>query len=280
MIPRMKKVALVVSALLVGAAGCKKDDSATAEKLERLEAKLDSIGKKLDTAATARPAPRPQPAERRGADPAAVYSVSIDNAAVKGPANAKVTIVEAAEFACPFCRMAQGTMEQIAKAYPNDVRFVFKHFVVHPQTATIPALATCAAQQQGKFWEMEDAIWKSAWEMDPRPRMKDAALLGKDNMLKLAKDLGLNMDKFTADLDGAACKDQIAKHQQQLGAVGVDGTPAFYVNGRPISGAVPFENFKAVIDEEIKKADEAIKAGVKAEEYYQKVVVEKGKKSV
>lgn len=280
MIPGMKKLALAMSLLVGATAGCHKGDPTLNEKLDKLEAKLDSVGKKVDTMAAARPAAqRPQPAERRGADPGTVYSVAIDNAAVKGPANAKVTIVEAAEFACPFCRMAQGTMAEIEKAYPKDVRFAFKHFVVHPQTATIPALATCAAQQQGKFWEMEDAIWKSAWEMDPRPRMKDATLLGKDNMVKLAKDIGLNMDKFNADLDGAACKDQIAKHQQQLGAVGVDGTPAFYVNGRPISGAQPFENFKAVIDEEIKKADEAIKAGVKAEEYYQKNVVEKGKKS-
>jgi protein-disulfide isomerase len=286
MIPGMKKSAVMLGlwafATVGAAVGCKKDDPAKGEKLDRLEAKLDAIGKKLDAIA-ARPAAapqRPMPAERRGADPATVYSVPIDNAAVKGPATAKVTIVEAAEFACPFCRMAQGTMEQIAKAYPNDVRFVFKHFVVHPQTATIPALATCAAQQQGKFWEMEKAIWDSAWEAQPRPRMKDAALLGKDNMLKLAKDLGLNMDKFTADLDGAGCKEQIAKHQQQLGAVGVDGTPAFYVNGRPISGAQPFDNFKAIIDEELKKADQAIKSGIKPEEYYQKVVVEKGKKSV
>jgi protein-disulfide isomerase len=170
-------------------------------------------------------------------------------------------------------------MDEIAKNYPNDVRFVYKHFVVHPQVATIPALATCAAQKQGKFWEMEKAIWESAWEVEPRPRMKDQALLGKDNMEKLAKEIGLDVGKFKTDIDGEACKTQIANHQRELGSVGVDGTPAFFVNGRPVSGAQPYQNFKALIDEELKKADEAIKAGTKPEEYYEKAVVEKGKKT-
>jgi protein-disulfide isomerase len=170
-------------------------------------------------------------------------------------------------------------MEQIEKEYGNQVRFVHKHFVVHPQTATTPALATCAAQKQGKFWEMKHAIWESAWEVSPRPRMKDPGLLGEENMLKLAQELKLDMDRFKTDLASDACKAQLATHQRELASVGVDGTPAFYVNGRPISGAQPFENFKAVIDEEIKKVDEAIKAGTKPEEYYQKVVVEKGRKS-
>lgn len=171
-------------------------------------------------------------------------------------------------------------MEEIAKTYPKDVRFAFKHFVVHPQVATTPALATCAAQKQGKFWEMEMAIWNSAWEIDPRPHLKDAALLNADNMMKLAKDVGLNVDKFKADMDGDACKAQIATHQKDLSNVGVDGTPAFFVNGRPVSGAQPFPAFKALIDEELKKADDAIKGGIDEKDYYQKAVVEKGKKSV
>jgi protein-disulfide isomerase len=171
-------------------------------------------------------------------------------------------------------------MDEIEKAYGDDVRFVYKHFVVHPQTATIPALATCAAQKQGKFWQMKQAIWESAWELEPRPRMKDPALLGADNMEKVAKEVGLDVAKFKADMNGEECKARIVADQRELSAVGVDGTPAFFVNGRPISGAQPFPSFKAVIDEELKKADDAIKAGTKPEEYYQKVVVEKGKKSV
>src|SRR5262249_3049022 len=226
-------------------------------------------------AAGARPMPQRPPEN----DPNAVYSVTIGDSPVKGPAGAKVTIVEAAEFACPFCRMAEGTMERIAKEYPNDVRFVWKHYVVHPQVATTPALATCAAQKQGKFWEMKHAVWDAAWEMvNDRPRMKDAKLLSQENMEKVASDLGLDMTKFKADMASQACKDQIAQAQQAMSTVGVDGTPGFFVNGRPLSGAQPFESFKAVIDQELKKPDDAIKGGPKAEDYSQKFVVEKAKK--
>jgi protein-disulfide isomerase len=261
-------------------AGCMAADPQAHEKLDRLSARLDAFEQQL----AKRPAGRgnAQPAQPRGPDPSAVYSVPIDASdPIKGPASAKVTIVEAAEFACPFCRLAEPTMDQIAKEYGAEVRFVFKHYVVHPDTATTPALATCAAQRQGKFWEMKAAIWESAWDMSSgRPRMKDRTLLGEENMVKLADTIGLDVGKFKADLAGAECKSLLNKQQQTMAAVGVDGTPAFYVNGRPISGALPFEQFKVIIDQEMKKADDAIKAGAKPEEYYQKFVVEKGKKGV
>ncbi len=259
-------------------AACSKSDPTLAYKLDQLDKKLDAMSKKVDQlqAQGARPTNRPAPPP--AADPNSVYSVSIADAPVRGPATAKVTIVEAAEFACPFCRMAEPTLERIAKEYPNDVRFAFKHFVVHPQIATTPALAACAAQKQGKFWEMKKAIWDSAWEMTDRPKMKDPQLLSQANMEKLAGDLGLNMDKFKSDMGGQGCKDLISQQQQSMSQVGVDGTPGFFVNGRPLSGAQPFENFKAVIDEEIKKADDAMKKGTKPEEYYEKAVVLGGKK--
>lgn len=270
---------ILLAALMLAA--CSKSDPTLTYKFEQVDKKIDAMNKKIDQLVAqggARPQ-RPQPPPQAAADPSAVYSVNIADAPVKGLATAKVTIVEAGEFACPFCRMAQPTLERIAKEYPNDVRFVFKHFVVHPQVAMTPALATCAAQKQGKFWEMEEAIWGSAWEMTDRPRMKDQKLLGQENMEALAKNIGINMDKFKTDMAGQPCKDLIAQQQQQMTQVGVDGTPGFFVNGRPLSGAQPFENFKSVIDEEIKKADDTIKKGTKAEEYYQKAVVEAGKKS-
>jgi protein-disulfide isomerase len=262
------------------AGGCMQSDPATQEKLDQLSAKLDSLDKRLTNF---RPAGGRGAAQRpQGPDPASVYSVPIDDAdPIKGPSTAKVSIVEAAEFACPFCRMAEPTLDEIAKTYGDDVRFVFKHYVVHPDTATTPALATCAAQRQGKFWEMKHAIWESAWDMSSgRPKMKDRKLLAEENMVSLADGIGLDVGKFKADLAGAECKAQIAKQQQTMAKVGVDGTPAFFVNGRPISGALPFAQFKVIIDEELKKADLAIKGGVKAEDYYRTAVVEKGKKTL
>jgi len=172
------------------------------------------------------------------------------------------------------------TLEDLQKQYGNDVRFVFKHFVVHPQTAMTPALATCAAGNQGKFWEMEKAVWNSAWDIQAGPRMKDVTLLNEDNMKKLAQGLGLNMDKFTADMNGESCKKFISETMQTMSKLGVRGTPAFFINGRYLSGAQPIEAFKSVIDDELKKADEAIKSGTKPDEYYKTAVMEKGKKSI
>ncbi len=157
---------------------------------------------------------------------------------------------------------------------------MFKHYVVHPQIAMTPALAVCAAGEQGKFWEMKSAIFKSAWELEPQPRMKDPNLLNQENMEKLASSLGLKMEKFKADMAGDKCKNDIQNDQKVVSAVGTRGTPAFYINGRFISGAQPIDRFKAVIEEELKKYDAAVKAGAKAETYYQDAVVGKGKKSV
>ena len=144
---------------------------------------------------------------------------------------------------------------------------------MHPQVATTPALATCAAQKQGKFHEYEDLVWAKSWEGG---RMGD---LSEATMLKYAEEIKLNMEKFKADLAGAECKAQIEKDQKELAQVGVRGTPAFFINGRFLSGAQPADRFKAVIDEEMKKADEAIKGGKKPDEYYSGIV-KSGKKAL
>jgi predicted DsbA family dithiol-disulfide isomerase len=99
-------------------------------------------------------------------------------------------------------------------------------------------------------------------------------------MEEIAKGLQLNVDKFKTDMGGDKCKNDVNGTMAFLSKMGVHGTPAFFINGRYISGAQPIENFKSVIDEEIKKADAAIAAGTKAEDYYKTAIVEKGKKSL
>jgi protein-disulfide isomerase len=164
------------------------------------------------------------------------------------------------------------TLDQLLKDYPKDVRVVYKHFVVHPQQATIPALAACAADKQGKFHQMYQAIWEKGFSANRN--------LSQENMDKLAGEVGLNMNKYKADMDGD-CKKIIRDDQTQMAQVGVGGTPAFFINGRFLSGARPVEQFKALVDEELKKANERIgKEGTTAANYYQKWVLEKGKKSL
>lgn len=149
---------------------------------------------------------------------------------------------------------------------------VVKQFVVHPDTATLPALAVCAAQKQKKFREMEKMIWDKGWPGD-RPNN-----LGREAMESFARELKLNMAKFKEDMDSEPCKQQLSENKALLTRLGTRGTPGFYINGRFLGGAVPIDRFKTIIDEEIKKADEALKNGTKLQDYYASIVAN-GKKN-
>ncbi len=255
--------------------GCTRHNDETDKKLDLLLSKIDGLDKKL-AAGGFRPAggqmPGQQPQQpRRGPDPAVVYGVDIAGDPFVGPADAKITIVKASDYACPFCQRSEPTLEQLLKDYPGKLRVVYKDYIVHPQTATVPAYAACAANEQGKFAEFNKALWEKAFGKDTSETM----------MTTLATELKLNLDKFKTDMNGDKCKQSVANDQRVLSAVGVTGTPAFFINGRYLSGARPIEQFKALVDEELKKADDAIgKNGVTASNYYDKTVFQPGKKAI
>ncbi len=163
------------------------------------------------------------------------------------------------------------TVDQLLKDYGKDLRVVYKHYVVHPGSAINPALAACAAHRQGKFVEMEHLLWEKGY--------KAGRNYAQDNLDKMAKEIGLDMGRFKADMEGP-CKQQIQKDQREMAQVGVRGTPAFYINGRFLSGARPIDQFKKLIDEELKKANERIAKGTKAKDYYTEWVVKKGEKKL
>ena len=253
-------------------AACETASSGNTEaKLDDILARLETLEKDLQ----ARPgAGRAMPQRQRPAEPDAskVYAVPVAGAPTKGPAHAKVTLVEAFEFACPFCERVNPTIEQLHKEYGDDLKIVYKNFVVHPDTATIPAQAACAAHKQGKYSEMTHLIWEKGF--------KAGRNLGRDNMDKLAAEAGLDMNRFKTDIEGDECKKTVQQDQSELRAVGVQGTPAFFINGRYLSGAQPIDNFKRVIDEELKKANERVAQGTKVEDYYKKFVLEQGLKKL
>jgi protein-disulfide isomerase len=132
-------------------------------------------------------------------------------------------------------------MDQILTEYGSDVRIVHKDFIVHPQVATDAAHAACAAYKQGRFWEMDDLLWEKAFKV----RKFDAA-----NLEALATEAGLDLDRYRADIAGD-CPARVTAEMKELSAVGVYATPAFFVNGRFLSGAQPFESFERVIDAEL-----------------------------
>lgn len=154
------------------------------------------------------------------------------------------------------------------------MKIVYKQFVVHPETATTPALAVCAAQKQGKAAPMEKLVWEKGWSGNgARPDN-----LSQQAMESFAKELKLNIAKFKADLDSEGCKQQLADNKALMQKLGVRGTPGFFINGRYLVGAQAIEKFKVIIDEEIKKADDALKNGAKLQDYYAQII-DKGKKS-
>ncbi len=130
--------------------------------------------------------------------------------------------------------------------------------------AMAAALAAEAAGKQGKFWEMHDKLFQ-----DPRA-------LTDENFEKYAKELGLDLDQFKKDMKDPALEKKIKDQQSQGMQLGARGTPAFFINGRFLSGAQPVQAFKAIIDEEMKKADELIASGTPKDKVYEKTI-EKGK---
>lgn len=237
-------------------------------RLTRLEKRLDKVISVLEQALGPS-----QP------DPQAVYSVPVDPLdPVEGPADAKVTIVEGFEFACPYCQQANPIMEQLLAEYPKDVRVVSKYLVVH-EPARVAGLASCAANKQGKYPDMKRMLWTKIWGPDGmgnqgRPYMEQ---LAPEAMEANAKELGLDVEKFKNDMQGEECNTWIARSEQTLKAVGQTGTPGFYVNGRAFGGLVPLDAMKQVIGQELQKAEAS---GIPAADYYKVAVVDRGEKKV
>jgi protein-disulfide isomerase len=265
------RLSLFVAALAALPA-CQRQDKETREKLDLILGKVDALDKKV-AALAGRPAgaqPAMQQPQRKRPDPATTYYVPVspETDAIKGPKTAKVTIVEAFEFACPYCAMLHEPMTEVAKQNP-DVRIVGKQYVVHPDTATLPALAVCAANKQGKYAQFEDALWEKAWPMEgDRPNFK-REYLAADKLEEIAKGVGLDVNRFKADRDGAECKATLERWRNELAAIGVSGTPAVYINGKPYQGPRTPEAIGAAIAEARNAADEVIGGGkATAESYY------------
>lgn len=215
-------------------------------------------------------APAPRRPTRVEPDKDLVYSVPLGTSPAYGPANAKVTMVMAFDFACPFCRRAWDTVDALQAKYGKDLRVVYKHLIVHPSVATTPAFASCAANHQKKFREMSKLLWTKAF---------DVRNFDQENIDAIAKEARLNMDKYNGDVAGV-CKDEIKADQDLMKKLSVNATPSFFINGRYLAGALPQGQFEALINEELAKANAKIKGGVKADRYYEDEIVAKGLKDV
>ena len=176
------------------------------------------------------------------ADEVEVADVSIDDDAIRGDENAKVTIIEFSDYECPFCKKAEPTMKKILKNYDGQVRWVYRDFPMsYHKNAQLAAEASEAAHAQGKYWEYHDLIYENTKN------------LKKADLIKYAEQLGLDMEQFKSDLESGKYTEEVKKDLADGEAAGVDGTPAFFINGRKVVGAQPYEEFARVIDEELEK---------------------------
>ena len=153
-----------------------------------------------------------------------------------------------------------------------------KHLVVHPQTAMSGALAFCAAAKQGKAAPMDDLIWDKGFKARKFDADQCWTSGNCESLNSFAQELKLDMNKFKEDMK--ACQPLVQNDMRELQKFGVGATPSFFINGRFMSGAMPIDNFVAIIDEELKKANERIQAGTPAAQYYQQWVMDKGLKTL
>ncbi len=189
----------------------------------------------------------PKEEEEEKEDTKTVWKIPVGNSPIKGPKGAPITIIEFSDFECPFCSRVEPALNKVFETYKDKVRLVWKHepLPFHKKARPAAYLSMEARTQKGDegFWKAHDKLFEN---------QKD---LSDENLTKIAGELGLNMDKYKASIKEEKYDEAIETDQESAEAFKANGTPHFFINGRRISGAQPFENFQKIIDEEMKRAD-------------------------
>lgn len=162
---------------------------------------------------------------------------------LRGNPEASVDIIEYSDFECPFCLRHEDTVDKILAEYGDKVRFAYRHFPLrslHPEAQKAAEASECA-EEQGKFWEMHDKIFEA----------NAADNMSVDTWKQYAADLGLDTGQFNDCLDNGKYASVVQDELDEGQAVGVRGTPATFINGQMISGAVPYEQMKSVIEAQL-----------------------------
>ncbi len=168
-------------------------------------------------------------------------SVSTDNDPSIGPADAPVTIIEFSDFQCPYCaQWHQQVYQQLMAAYPGQIRFVYRDYPLPNHTEAQPAAeaAECAGDQ-GAYWKFHDVLFGRQYGF------------GRSAYEQYATDLGLDLTAFTQCLDSRRYQGEVEADAVDAAKAGISSTPSFVINGRLLIGALPFADFKSVIDEEL-----------------------------
>ena len=171
----------------------------------------------------------------------APVAIPIEGAPVRGPERARVTVVEFSDFECPYCAKATAEVAKVMQAFPNDIRLVYKQFPLsmHPH-AKLAATAALAANAQGKFWPMHDALFAHHHQ------------LTLEHIVAWARELGLDMPRFTSEISANRYESTITKDLRDGDEAHVEGTPAFFINGKKLNAPFELSVVKPIIEAELR----------------------------
>ena len=167
--------------------------------------------------------------------------MSIEGAPLRGATDAPVTLVEFSDFECPFCKQAHSTLAQLLARYPGKVKLAYRDFPlesIHPQARRAAEAARCA-NDQGKFWDYHDVLFGQS------------PSLSSDDLKRYATQVGLDIARFEGCLANGVHKAAVQRDVDEAMRLGITGTPAFFINGRPVQGSQRLEAFTRIIDEEL-----------------------------
>ena len=170
-------------------------------------------------------------------------SIPTAGSPAKGADNASITLVEFSDFQCPYCGLAVAKLDAVMNAYPGKIKLIFKQFPLETHSqAAFAAEAAIAAHRQAKFWPLHDAMF--AHRRD----------LSRPAVVAMARNVGLDMQRFEADLQSPETKRTVMRDMQDGDKAGVEGTPSVFINGRKYNGSLDLPEMKKVIEDELKKA--------------------------
>jgi len=260
--PRTAHASLALAALSLsgalcsGLVGCKKPTSAavTGTQPAALRSCFDPNGGSYSI--------DPSSDQLAAGIPCLRFDVDVGEAPSRGPADAPVTIVMFSDFECPFCLRGYDAVKVLEKRYPGKIRFVYKAFPIdrHPH-ALLAALIAHSAQAQGKFWEFHDRVMSSEGV--------GSRGLAPDALQGYASAAGLDMPKVAKEVDALKWAADVRRDMRQAKRLAVDSTPSFFVNGRPITGAVGVAAFERVIEEELATVAELRSVGIPPAKVYE-----------
>lgn len=201
------------------------------------EALNEALEAQAETIASGQQAAQTDPDER--------VDVSVDDNPAHGPADAPVVIIEFSDFNCPYCgRFARETLPLLRENYNDQIHFVYRDFPILGDSSLQAAIAAECANDQGAFWDFHDLLFENQGGFN------------QEMFIQFGETLGLDIGQFTACQNDPAVRDEVIADYEAASRLRVSGTPTFFINGRRVVGAQPYEVFQGVIDEELASSED------------------------